>query len=209
MIVQNIISGSSRRWYSIVFLNVCRCLQVILVTPSQYAQRCSNICVCVLVSGATIFVILGCEKHDKPLKVYDTISSDYLEIYDLKQNKNNYYSIDMIGPDGTKWYRGMKPIIDLSMIEIDKTYVERYAYDGGGYGIIICIKEQYDDNLAKWSEANIGGYGGVVIRGKLLNVDKIMSRIQSRMFIKLSSQEEASEVASEIRMGGISSSNAK
>lgn len=172
---------------------------------TQLVQQCLRVCVYLAIGSVVQLMIQGCEKRQTPVKVDVVITPNYLEIYDLIQHKDETHSIEMIGPDGKTWYRGSKPIIDLSMIEIDKTYVSRYTYQGGGYGVIICIRPQFNARLSEWSETHMGDYAGVAIQGKLVNVDRIVSPIVSRGLIKFPSEKEASAVAAAIKSGGLCS----
>lgn len=144
----------------------------------------------------------GCEREQIPVTVQVTLQPDYLEIYGLAERQDETHTIRMVSPDGQTWYREPRPIIDLSMIDLAETGVQRYHT--GGYAVLIIVSPPFNQRLGEWSQSRIGSHAGVVVQGKLVRIDEILTTMYTtRLLIPFSSQEAAADVAATVRNGGL------
>ena len=76
------------------------------------------------------------------------------------------------------------------------------AGPGGEYRVILTVKQPFHRDFTRWSFDRIGDDLGVVIKGKLVRVEKLDRELYGIIAIGFASREEAHTVAAEIRAGG-------
>jgi hypothetical protein len=166
--------------------------------PVRNLIKCGCVVACL---GSLLAVNVRCERRQTPVKVQSVIKPDYLEIYGLTRQPDTAHPVEIVDSDGQKWYREIRPIIDLLRIDLAKADVGRTHT--GGYGVYLLVQPPYVKQLRKWSADNVGQYSGVVIQGKLERPEKISGELDNLLLIALPSYEGAREVAATLRNGGV------
>lgn len=154
-----------------------------------------------LILGILWLLFVKCDVKQEPVKL-QAVNPKYLQIYSISQSQDSTHTIVMAGPEGNVWYSETTPILDLSHLDVQETYTENTPFEGKEYRVILAVRQPFQQDIAAWSRDHIEGYAGVMIKGKLVQVEKLHGAIYGRIAISFSSYEEAHKAANEIRSGG-------
>jgi len=149
---------------------------------------------------ALLLVRVRVEIKEEPVK-FVAVNPKYLQLYSVSPTRHGGHIVAITDREGRTWYRQATPLLDLSQCDVRETFAS-LASQGKGV-VFITIRQPFRRDFAAWCADHLGEYIGVVIKGKLVRVEKCAVEIHSWFAIEFPSFKEAVTVADEIRAGGL------
>lgn len=135
--------------------------------------------------------------HPEIVQVADP---DYLQLFSVSRKRVNSHDVEIVGADGTKWYRRRDPVINLADFDLSMAEIQNDAR--GRPAIFLWVRDESFERFRSWSREHVGDHGAFMIDQEVQYIAEITPLSHALLLQGFENRDDAAKVLKRIRAGG-------